>query len=206
MNIVTVSREFGSGGRELAKRLADVLSVAYYDREIITAIAKESELNEEYVERVLAQVSNPSYPVTFSRTFFQPYTMNINAPQLFAVQHKVIKKIAQKSDCVIVGRGANTILREYNPFRIFVYADMSAKIARCKNRAAEDEILSEKELRRKIMQIDKGRSENHSLVSDARWGKKSGYDLCINTTNINIKEIPPLIADYAKRWFGDNKK
>lgn len=206
MSIITVSREFGSGGRELAKRLSDTLGMAYYDHEIITAIAKEAKLDEKYVERTLESMAFNNYPITFSRTFSGISAVNTITPQLFAVQHKIIRELAEKGDCIIVGRGANAVLREYHPFSIFVYADMASKITRCKQRAAEDEKLSDKEINKKIKQIDKDRAKNYYLVSNARWGDKSGYDLCLNTTNINIKEFTLIIAEYAKRWLEENKK
>ena len=102
---------------------------------------------------------------------------------------------------MIVGRGADAVLSEYSPFRVFVYADMDSKIKRCMSRSAEGEELSEKELRRKIQSIDKARRENYAFVSDKCWGDKSAYDICINTTDIEIKSIVPHVAEYAKAWF-----
>ncbi len=205
MKIITVSREFGSGGRELGKRLADELGFAYYDKEIITAIAEEEGLSEEYVERVLETPSAFGYTVTYSRSFFN--LQNFNAtPQLLAKQHNLIKKIAQKGNCVIVGRGADAILSEYSPFKIFVHADMPSKIDRCIERGRPGEELSERELKRKIHRVDKARSENYSFVSDYSWGDKAAYDLCVNTTGLEIKKIVPHIAAYAEAWFQTKEK
>lgn len=204
MKIVTVSREFGSGGRELGKRLADALGVAYYDREIITAIAQESALDESYIARVLEKDVRAGYPVTFARTLSRASTVHNNAPQLLAMQHKLIQQLAAQSDCVIVGRGADTVLQEQKPFSVFVYADMASKIARCRSRAQEGEIPSDRALERKAKEIDKGRANNYDLTSTYRWGDKRGYQLCVNTTNMNIKELTPLLAAYARQWFQEN--
>lgn len=201
MRIVTVSREFGSGGREIGKRLADALDIAYYDREIISAIADESNMDAGYVEHVLENSMHYSYPLTFSHTLSINYFLNNNAPQLLGIQHKIIKELGEKGDCVIVGRGADAILEEYKPFRIFVYAEMEAKMARCRSRASSDEHLSDRELERKIRQIDKNRADNHDLIASTRWGDLGAYDLCINTTNVSIKEIISPIAEYAKSFF-----
>ena len=205
MKIVTVSREFGSGGREIGKRLADMLGFAYYDREIITAIAEEAKLNEAYIERILEGSISRSYPVTFARTLSAVSTQSNNAPQLLALQHRILRELAAKGDCVIVGRSANAVLQEYRPFQLFVCADMSAKIARCRSRAEADERPTDKEQRRKIRQIDKGRADNYALVSALRWGDKKGYHLCVNTTDMNIKNIVPPLAEYARQWFAENQ-
>lgn len=200
-HIVTVSREFGSGGREVGKRLADALSCDYYDREIIAAIAQESNMDAGYVEHVLDNSLHYSYPLTFSHTLSVNYFLNSSAPQLLGIQNKIIRSLAEKSNCVLVGRGADAILEQYKPFRIFVYADLEAKLARCRSRAPADEHLTDRELERKIRQIDKNRADNHDLISAYRWGDRNGYDLCVNTTNVDIKDIVPVIAEYAKAYF-----
>lgn len=200
-HIVTVSREFGSGGREVGKRLADALSCDYYDREIIAAIAQESNMDAGYVEHVLDNSLHYSYPLTFSHTLSVNYFLNSSAPQLLGIQNKIIRSLADKSNCVLVGRGADAILEQYKPFRIFVYADLEAKLARCRSRAPADERLTDRELERKIRQIDKNRADNHDLISAYRWGDRNGYDLCVNTTNVDIKDIVPVIAEYAKAYF-----
>jgi cytidylate kinase len=78
-------------------------------------------------------------------------------------------------------------------------------MARCRKRASADEKLTDKELERKIRQIDKNRADNHDLISSIRWGDKAGYDLCVNTTNIEIKDIVPVIADYARHYFEEHE-
>lgn len=201
MRIVTVSREFGSGGRELGKRLADALGIAYYDREILTAIAEKSSLDESYIERTIESGILKQYPVTFSRTFAYMPAILGNAPGLLAQQHKVIKEFAAKGDCVIVGRGADAILQEYEPLKLFIYSDMPSKLRRCRERSAAEEKMSDRELERKIRQIDKARADSHDIISSYAWGDKHGYQLCINTANVEIKSIVPHIAAYAGQWF-----
>lgn len=202
MKIVTVSREFGSGGREVGKRLADLLGFAYYDREIITAIAEKSSLDEDYIEKTIESGITRSYPITFSHSFaaYIPAAMT-PAPGIIASQHAVIKEIASKGDCVIVGRCADVILEDLNPFRLFVCADMSSKMNRCRLRAPEDEKLTDRELERKIKRIDKGRKENHDILASYPWGDRRGYDLCINTSGVDIKAIIPHIGGYIEEWF-----
>lgn len=200
-NIVTISREFGSGGREVGKRLSDRLGYAYYDREILTALAAETGLRESYVSHRLESATFRNYSVHFARTFSQIPAIYNTTVQLLAVQYRIIKELASKEDCVIVGRAADVILAERNPFNIFVYADLASKLARCKSRAEEGESLSDKELIQKMKQIDKARAEQHNLVSSNAWGDKAGYHLCINTTGFEIKEIVPMLAEFCQKRF-----
>lgn len=202
MNIITISREFGSGGREVGKRLADALGYAYYDKEIILEIAKESGLDAAYVEHVLQKGITPNYSYTFGRTFYQPVLFPENELKVLSVQQQIIKGLAEKGSCVIVGRGASIILEKYHPFNIFVYADKEAKLARCRNRAPESEHLSDQELVKQMKRIDQGRAKHQRLLSDLRWGDKESYHLCVNTSGVDIKHLIPGIRDYAKAWFG----
>lgn len=205
-NIITISREFGSGGREVGRRLADYLGYDYYDREIIEHVANENNMDKGYVAKVLESSFLSHYSFTFSRSFTFNNTSNMNAVELMASQYEFVKQVAEKSNCIIVGRGADAILEDYHPFRIFVYADMDAKVARCKERANEDEKgLTDKDYIKKIKQIDRNRAENHNFYSSIKWGNKEGYELCVNTTNQNIKTLAPAIGELAKVFFENNK-
>lgn len=198
--IITISREFGSGGRELGKRLADELGLAYYDREILTELSRQEGLSEDYLEKVLESPSGIGYAISYSRSFAMIQNID-TAPQLLAKQHNIIKMLARKGDCVIVGRGADAILKEYTPFRIFVHADMQSRIQRCVSRGTKNEDLSEKALQKKIKKIDKARAENYEFVSELSWGDKRAYDLTINTTDLEIKGIVPAVASYIRAWL-----
>lgn len=201
MKIVTVSREFGSGGREVGKRLADKLGFAYYDREIISAIAEKSSFDEEYVERAVEGGMRFNYPITISHTFSYIPSISMAAPTLISQQQEVIKELASKGDCIIVGRGADVLLEDQNPFRIFVYADMASKIARCRSRAKEGEDMSDRALERSIKKIDRDRAANHGMLAEYPWGDRRGYDLCVNTSGVKLSATVPLIAEYIKTWF-----
>lgn len=202
MRIITISREFGSGGRELGKRLAEELGIAYYDKEIISAIAEKSDLDEAYVEKAVESGVLSRYPLTFSSTFAHvPIMLNYDT-KLIQSQRKVILELASRGDCVIVGRNADTILADMKPLRIFVYADMEARVARCVKKAKKDEEkITPVEIEKMIKQIDKTRRRNFDFASDYEWGDKRGYDLCVNTTHAEIKKLVPNIASYAKAWF-----
>ena len=201
MKIITVSREFGSGGRELGKRLADELGFAYYDREIIMGIAKKCAMDEDYIERTIENHSMRRYPITYARTFSAIPSFSVDQASLLLVQQgKVIQELAAQENCVVVGRGTDKILKEQNPFKIFVYADMPSKIARCRARAAVGEKLTDREMERKIRQVDRARADTYSLISSADWGDPHNYNLCINTTGTDLKRIIPLLSAYAREW------
>ena len=202
MRIITISREFGSGGRELGKRLADLLGYDYYDSEIISAVAENSGLNANYVETALDNHGWQDFPVTFGGTLSSVAYVQASRIQLLVEQKKIIEKIAALGkDCVIIGRNADEILKDYHPFNIFVCADTEAKIARCRARAKENENLTEKELLRKMKEIDKSRARTRDFLSDSPWGHRGSYHLTVNTTGWDLKALAPAVADYVGRWF-----
>lgn len=197
--IITIGRQFGSGGRELGRRLAQELSIEYYDKEIITEISKHTSLSEEYVKQVVEHTPHSLYPITIGQSFvyFDDYTSS-QLRTVYDAQNKIITDLAEKSDCVIVGRCADYILREKKPYKIFVYADIESRIKRCKSRSTKSENLTDKQLRKKIRKIDKDRARYYDFYTGGSWGNIMTYDLCVNTTDTEIKEIVPAIAKMFK--------
>jgi len=201
MSIITISREFGSGGREVGKRLADALGYAYYDREIVAAIAQRKQMDEGYVASALEGGLFRSVPIHFGRTFSYTTPLMTSTAGLFVEQHKLLRELAEQGDCVIVGRAANAILSEYKPFNIFVYADLEAKVKRCVERAPEGEQMTQRELIRHIKKVDADRARYHEIFADTRWGARESYHLCVNTTGRSIKSLIPAVAEYARCWL-----
>lgn len=206
MRIITIGRQFGSGGRELGKRLADWFGFEYYDREILEEVAKRANMNVDYAERMLLNGSFHGYTLTYGRTFesvtsVSPYP----SAGILSVQRSILKEIGEKGDCVIVGRSANAILASQKPFRVFVYADIHSRIERCRSRAESgEENLSDRAYEKKIKKIDRARASRHNLVSSYKWGDPLGYDLCVNTTGVEIKSIVGSVAEYATHYFENN--
>ncbi len=197
--IITIGREFGSGGRELGRRLAKELGIEYYDKEILSEIAKHTSLSEEYVQQVVERQPHQLYPITVGHSFMYLDTQSYSqANTVFQAQQEIIHEVAAKSSCVIVGRCADYILRDVKPFRIFVYADMESRIARCRSRAEAGETLTDKEYRKQIESMDKARSKYYSFYTDMKWGDKLNYDLCVNTTNLNIPDVVTVLAKLFK--------
>ena len=167
--IITIGREFGSGGREVGKRLSDELGIAYYDNEIITEIAKRTELAEGYVQHVMENGPTALMPITIGRTFYMG------------------------ADPVMEQN--NAIYREQS---LLSYADMESRMERCRKRAPEQEHFTDKELRRHIQDVDKRRSKYYQFFTGQTWGEKLNYDLCINTSGANIEDLVKVIAKLVK--------
>lgn len=203
MNIITVSREFGSGGRELGRRIAETLGYDYYDGEIIAAIAKKCGLDEGYVENALEDHGWQSVPLTVQRTFASPMVLQSPQVGLLLEQKRVIEEIGKRGkSCVVVGRNADILLEEYKPFNLFVCADMATKVQRCIERAKEGENTSPKEIEKRIRRIDKNRARTREILSNSDWGYRGTYHLIVNTTGWDLKELAPAVAEFATRWFG----
>lgn len=193
--IITIGREFGSGGRELARKLADNLGFAYYDKEIITEIAKNTSLSEQYVQQVMGKNPHDMFPITVAHTFSYIDTYAMQQKQaVYAEQEKVIKSMAEKSDCVIVGRCADYILKDFDPFRLFVYASLKSKLDRCFEREKDKEHFSEKKMRKFIKTVDKNRARYYEFYTGLVWGDKLNYDVCVNTTGLDLDEVVPHLA------------
>ena len=193
--IITVGLEFGSGGREFGRRLSEELHFAYYDQEIIREISKRTSLSEQYIQSIVEHRPSFSFPIHIGQSFYP--LSNPAFEQTMAIyqeQARIITEMALKSDCVIVGRCADYILKEYKPFRIFVYADIDSKIKRCREKGPEHENLTDRELKQKISGMDKKRAKYYELYTGHSWGDKLNFDLCINTSRTVIKEIVPAVA------------
>ena len=196
--VITICREFGSGGREVGKRVAELLQVAYYDYEIVTALAKRTELAEEYINRISEKRIEPVVypPTTVGRIFHTPrgtHPLNQNM-NIHLEQGKLLREFAAASDCVIVGRCANHILKYLDPLRVFIYADMETKVRRCKEYTPEDEKMSEVELISRIKEVDKSRAAYYKTITGEEWGKNLDYDIMINTTHYPIKLVAKIVA------------
>ena len=203
--IITIGREFGSGGRELGKRLADHLQYAYYDREIVTEIARRTDLAESYVNDILEKRPSAFYPITVGHTLHSP----VHAEQLLShqtavhrEQAKLLRELAEKSDCIIVGRCADYLLKEQHPTRLFVYASMESKVARCLRKAVEEEGLTEAQLAKKIQKVNSTRAKYYKHYTGQTWGAPINYDLCINASFLNIKELSEAVAYWFEKVKG----
>ena len=194
--IITISREFASGGRTTGKKVADALGYAYYDNELVTKIAKESGFAEAFVKE------NGEYAGFTSSLLFNLSLNNIGAAgtlstsdQLYTYQHKIIRELAEKGNCVIVGRCADYILRDRTDcFNVFIHANMAFRIDRVLNIYQEKLDKPEKFLREK----DKKRKVYYKYYTDRQWGVAQNYHLCLDTSAIGIDTCSQIILDLVK--------
>ena len=205
MKIITISREFGSGGRELGKRMADILGFDYYDREIIAEIAKRQQMDESYVESVVDHRVWQMVPLTFHQSFAGSTLLQTAQTNLLLEQKKVLEGIAKLGhDCIIVGQNADILLEDYAPLNLFICADMETKIQRCRERASQEEKLTDRQIVRNAREIDRGRSRSRDLLTDKQWGNRANYHLTVNTTGWSIKKLAPVIANFCQCYFNEN--
>ena len=187
--VITIAREYASGGRYIGKLVADKLGIKLYDNEFISKVAEETGLSEEYIENneqkrdALASLNNGYYS-----------GLN-NSDELFIKESELIKEVADKESCVIVGRCADFILsgRE-NVINVFVYSDMEDKINRATTYYGMDKSKAEKEIKR----IDKLRANHYKYYTEKDWKEPSNYDICINSDAIGIDNAVNLICDMVK--------
>ena len=194
--IVAVSRQYGSGGHEIGRKLAEKLGVKFYDKELLAKIAQDSGMSKSLVEfydempskSLLFSLAMDAYPMSFTE-------VPINQ-KVFQAQVETIRKIADEGSCVIIGRCADSILADDpNLVSVFIHADMDSKIARVKDR---DE-LSEDKARDRIVKTDKKRASFYNFYSiDKRWGDVNSYDLTVNSAKLGIAKSVDLIYDYLK--------
>ena len=201
MRIITISREFGSGGRELGKRLSDALGIPCYDHEIMEMVAEKHGFDQNHVASVSETDIRNLYPKTIAHRLFAPRHLEEPSVAITAAEHAIIRELAERGDCVIVGRCADITLREKNPMNLFVYAAPQARLERCRARAGADEHFTDREMLWRMRQIDRERATYRALFTEDEWGRKESYHLCINTTGKEIKKLIPAVAQYVTLWF-----
>lgn len=165
--IITISREHGAGGREIAFELAKKLNIPCYDKELTSLMAQDSGLAVDYLNQLEKNVAQPMYDLYLSKT---PTTLATDA------QQNVLKAIAEKGACVILGRCADYILKDYKPYRIFIYADKAYKQQRIANNYHDDENTAYAN----ITKSDEQRAKFYQATTGQVWGAKENYDLYIN--------------------------
>lgn len=200
--IITVSRQYGSGGREIAERVAAELKIPLYDKELITAAAAEGTPSEETMARVDRSTNSLLYTLAMGSnvlgtTAHFGYRMPLN-DKLFILQSDVIREYAREGSCVIVGRCADYVLRdEKNLFRVFIYADLDSRRTRVAERHPE---VKSSQIVDVINKTDKRRASYYNFYTGNKWGKLDNYDMAINASTLGIDGAVDAIISYAKRF------
>ena len=198
--IITITRQYGSGGHDIGKLLAQKLDIPFYDKELISLAAKESGVSPEVFAQADEKRSNSLlYSLsTGLYTYGNGYSTMGDLPmndQLYILQHKIIKEKAEKETFVVVGRCADYILTEYdNVVKVFVYADIDART----RRAVERQDIEPSRARQAVAKADKNRANYYSFYSGQKWGAPENYDLCINSTRLSAEQAADIVIEYIK--------
>ena len=188
--IITIGREFGSGGRTIGREVAKKLGIPCYDQELIEKMAEESGFTREYVEKESENASLGSWAAS-ALGMDGTYTAPTNQDRLWAVQSRIIREIAEKESCVIVGRCADVILEDKaDLLRVFIHADFDARAKRIVEKYGETEIPTEKRLRDK----DKRRAMYYQFYTDRKWGDIENYDIILNSSALGLERCVDIIA------------
>lgn len=188
--IITISREFGSGGRFIGEEVARKLGIAYYDKEVINQIAEQSGLAPEFVQNS-AELS-PRKGIFAYAFSGRDITGKSVEDMVYEAQQKVILEIAEKEECVIIGRNADFILRNRSDmFNVFVHGNMPEKIKRiCK---LYD--VTESEAAKMITDTDKRRMANYNFYTEQKWGMACNYTLSLNSSQLGYEKCMQIIID-----------
>lgn len=185
--VITISREFGSGGRTIGKKVAEQLDIPCYDAEIIQEMVKETGFTPEYVKEAGEYTPGNFLSSAFSNRLFGPTNEDI----LWEHQYKVITELAQKGPCVIVGRCADYILQDKaDCLKVFIHADMDFRARRIVEVYGEREQSPEERLRDK----DKRRAAYHRFYTDMKWGYAQNYHLTLNSGVLGIDQCVNIIT------------
>lgn len=197
--IITIGREYGSGGRQIGQAVAERLGIAYYDKELISLAAKKSGLSDEFIasneQRTRSSLMHSfSASSAYHTGFFAGHYLPL-AESIFITQAQVIRDIAARESAVIVGRCADYILsgRE-NTINVFIHAPMEARVKRIMALHNLNEAAAIKE----IATSDKERGNHYFRYTDMKWGKAQNYDICVNSALMGIEKTVEMLADLAR--------
>lgn len=197
--VITIGRQFGSGGRTIGKKLAEQMGIAYYDKELINLASKESGICGEFFEKADERNSGSllkalAMGFTMNNAIFQSNDYLSNE-SLFQVQSDVIRKVAAEGSCVLVGRCADYILREEKDcFNVFISASAEDRI----RRTMEYNHTDEKEAAEFIRKADKSRASYYNYYTDKVWGAAESYDLCIDSSRYGIERTITFIRAFVE--------
>ena len=203
--IITIGRQFGSGGREIGEKVAKHFDIPYYDKELLTRVAKESGFCEEMIKNHDERPTNSflynlvmdTYSFGYNASSFMDMPIS---HKVFLAQFDTIKKIAAEGPCVIVGRCADYALHDFkNCIHLFIYGEEDAKVRRIMQRYD----LSEDKARDMCVKKDKQRQSYYNYYSSKKWGRADSYDFCLSSSVLGedgtVKLIVQIVEDFEKR-------
>ncbi len=192
--IITISRQYGSGGRIVGKKLADALGVPFYDNELINLAAEKTGLSKEcFKEAENTSTGNLLFSITSLASGMDSCGLPLSE-KIFLVQSQVIKEVAEEGRCVIVGRSANYVLSENpNCINVFLQADLKDRV----ERAVRHYDLPEKNAEAAVIKTDKRRANYYNYFTGGKWGKAENYDLILNTSRLDLDHVVEVIKAYV---------
>jgi len=200
---ITIGRQLGSGGREIGKKIAEELGIAFYDKELLQIASRESGLGKEFFEQMDEKKSHSIFggllnlQNTFSDEFYTNYYLSNET--LFKIQSDVIRNLAERESCLFLGRCADYVLKD-SPrcLNVFISADPEERI----RRTATLRQVSETKAREIIIKTDKKRAEYYRFYSNKTWGAAESYHLCINSSVLGIEETAAFLLRFIRQKFG----
>ncbi len=206
--IITIGRQFGSGGHEIGQKVAEHYGIKYFDKELLSRAAQESGFCEEMLRNHDERPTNSFLYNLVMDTYTFGYNSSsfVDMPishKVFMAQFDAIKKIAEEEPCVIVGRCADYALQEFkNTLNIFIYADEESKLKRIMTKFD----ITEDKAKEMMIKKDKQRQSYYNYYSTKKWGRADSYDLCINSGILGTDGTVKLICQYIEDFEEKNKK
>lgn len=202
--IITIGREYGSGGREIGEKLAQALDIPFYDKELLTRASEESGIQSHIFERADEKTSRSMmFSMGWSSSVYPGNYMYYNSDMLtndslFSIQADVIRKVAAEGSCVIVGRCADYLL-EGTPglLKVFIHADMEFR----KERIMRLYKVAEKDVAGVIKRTDRQRSKYYDFYTAQEWGEARNYNICLDTSYFTPDGVVNILVDYARQWM-----
>ncbi len=196
--VITIARGYGSGGRTIGKMLSEELGIPYYDRDLLRFASDDSGINQQLFAKadeklkksLLYRVASNVYKGELIPPDSDDFVSNDN---LFNYQAKIIKELAQTESCIIIGRCADFVLKDYdNVVKVFVHSPLEA----CINTLKEMTGKPEKEIEKQITEIDKHRAEYYKYYTGRNWEDAKNYDLCLNSSNLGFQKCVDIVKEY----------
>lgn len=204
--VITIGRQFGSGGRELGRTIADALGFKYYDKELLSEAAKRAGMSPEFFERNDERAPTFlngifSFSFGFAPTNVYAGSTSISDDSLYRAQSDFIHSLADKDSCVIVGRSADYVLRDHpRCVSLFVHAPMEKCIDRIISRQPE---LTRDKARARAEKINRLRANYYNFYTDKTWGAASSYDMTLDTSVLSMRDITEIVRLYLEKRFPD---
>lgn len=196
--VITISRQFGSGGHEIGVKLAKELGIKLYDKELVELIAKNGKMDADFVAANDEKYIPPMYPVLHGGFALPVFYQSQPTDQIYKEQAKLIKELAASGPCVVIGRCADYILRDMRPVNCFVYGSEAQRIKRKMSMIPAGVEMKPEDMKRRLKEVDKQRSRYHSFYTERKWGDPVEYDICISTDRIGVDGAVKVIKEYCE--------